>query len=413
MRESRPRIDREAVVRLWLMRQGLIDLERSSRGRKPLDAAAFVAHLENAGGLQLDSVNVVDRAHYLTLWSRFGVYDRDDVDRWVWRDRLAYEYWGHEASILPISHLPLGRRRMRRFPPPSWQGRAWWERYSTSVGSKRRVLRRIREEGPLESADFSRRKGDTESVFGAIMPLTKEDTRTLKLLWHDGRLAVHERRHFRCVYDLAENVYPHAEPASVRDFEDSWLLRGLHANGAASEAHLVGYFTDTDLKAADRRRILDRNLRSNRVIEVEVEGHGGAWFVLAEDLEALRSASSTLAEPRGTTLLSPFDSLLWQRRRAEALLDFAYRVEIYVPPAKRRFGYYAMPIFHDGRLVGQVDPKLDRAKGVLAIKKIGLEPGFAPDRRFESGLAASFESLRRFLGADSLTLPRGWKRRLA
>ncbi len=401
-------LDRDAVIRLWFVRQGLT----SPRGSVPLDAAAFTAHLEQAGGLQLDSINVVDRAHYLTLWSRFGDYDRADVDNWIWRQRLAYEYWGHEASILPISHLPLGLRRMRRFPPPTWSNRAWWSRYCTSTGSKRRVLRRVREEGPLESADFSRRAGDTESVFGAIMPLTKEDTRTLKLLWHSGRLAVHERRHFRCVYDLAENVYEAVVPARVSAFEDSWLLRGLVANGVASEAHLVGYFTDADLMAADRRRVIQRNLRAKRIFEVEIEGVPAVCYVSASDLELLTTASESLPAPRGTTLLSPFDSLLWQRRRAEELLGFSYRVEIYVPAAKRRFGYYALPILHEGRLVGQVDPKLDRNAGVLQIKKIGLEPDFRPDRHFERGLAEAFDSLGAFLGAKRLTLPHGWRRRL-
>lgn len=406
MRRSRPKLDRDAVIRLWLERQGLA----LPRGAHVLDAAAFTGHLERTGGLQLDSINVVDRAHYLTLWSRFGAYDRERVDRFVYRDRLAYEYWGHEASILPISHLPLGLRRMRRFPPKLWRGRAWWPKYSTSAGSKRRVLRRVRAEGPLESAHFERRHADTESVFGSMMPLHKEDTRSLKLLWHAGRLAVHTRRHFRCVFDLAERVYPDVEPASLAALEDSWLLAGLGANGVASEAHLVGYFTDTDLLAADRRRVIARNLRAGRVVEARVEGVRGDCYVLAEDLAALESAVAAPPRPEGTTLLSPFDSLLWQRKRAEELLGFAYRVEIYVPAAKRRFGYYALPILHDGRLVGQVDPKLHRDRGELEIKAIGLAPGVQRDRQLDRGLAEAFDSLRTFLGADRLTLPPGWRR---
>ncbi len=153
---------------------------------------------------------MVDRAHYLTLWSRFGAYDRQKLDRWVSRDRIAYEYWGHEASLLPISHLPLGRRRMRMFPEERWLRFTWWQRYETTAASKRRVLKRLRDEGPLESMHFTSaapgRNADgppVASVFG-----TKEDTRSLKLLWHAGKVAIRERRHFRCVYDLAERVYP-------------------------------------------------------------------------------------------------------------------------------------------------------------------------------------------------------------
>ena len=111
------RLDRATIVRLWLQRQGL----SRPRGTERLTRSTLTDHLERTGALQVDTINVVDRAHYLTLWSRFGPYDRRRLDRWVYRDRAAYEYWGHEASILPISHLPLGLRRMRRFPPESWK----------------------------------------------------------------------------------------------------------------------------------------------------------------------------------------------------------------------------------------------------------------------------------------------------
>ncbi|WP_419163874.1 DNA glycosylase AlkZ-like family protein [Candidatus Palauibacter sp.] len=210
IRRTPPRFSRDAVVRLWLHRQGLVQ----SRGSTPLDRRTFVDHLERTGALQLDSVNVVDRAHYLTLWSRFGSYDRTRVDRWVYGERLAYEYWGHEASILPISHLPLGRRRMRRFPPPSWSSRKWWDRYATSTASKRRVLRRLRAGGPLESADFAPRPEELGEETDSLGWRRREDKRSLKLLWHDGRLAVSDRRHFRCIYDLAERVYPEGPVAS-------------------------------------------------------------------------------------------------------------------------------------------------------------------------------------------------------
>ena len=114
--DSKPVITRQQVINLWLARQGLLSLAKKPK----LNKSRFVQLLENTGGLQIDSVNVVDRAHYLTLWSRFGSYNRKLVDKWVYEDRVAYEYWGHEASILPISHLPHGKRRMKDFPPDSW-----------------------------------------------------------------------------------------------------------------------------------------------------------------------------------------------------------------------------------------------------------------------------------------------------
>ena len=264
------RVSADQVVRLWLHRQGL----SVPRASTPFSRGSLTDHLDRTGALQLDTISVVERAHYLTLWSRFGAYDRRMLDRWVYGDRLGYEYWGHEASLLPISHLPLGLRRMRRFPPESWSGKAWWSLYQTSTTSKRRVLRRLRDEGPLESLDFERNAEeiDQRGPTGEVMPLGKEDSRSLKLLWHRGRVAVHSRRHFRCVYDLAERVYPAVEATTPAEFEDSWLLAGLSGNGIASEAHLANYWTAPDLKTANRKRVIGRNLKKKRIVEVRVEG---------------------------------------------------------------------------------------------------------------------------------------------
>jgi len=396
-----PVVSRDAVTRLWLHRQGL-----ARPHERPLDREALVDHLERTGALQLDSINVLDRGHYLTLWSRFGPYDRAELERWIYRDRVAYEYWGHEASILPISHLPLGLRRMRRFPTEAWTSKSWWKHFSTSTASKRRVLRRLRDEGPLESVDFERLPGDPEAT--GTMPLSKEDKRTLKLLWHDGRVAVRSRRHFRCLYDIADRVYPRVDPAGTRELEDSWLLIGLSGNGIASERHLVNYMTAPTLRSAERKQVIERNLKRGRIVKVRVKDARGPFYALPEHLDALDDAP----EPGGTTLLSPFDSLLWQRGRAEELLDFAYRVEIYIPPPRREYGYYVLPILHDGRLVGRLDPKLHRARSALEVRTLHLEPGFEATTGFVAGLRDALESLAVFVGADDLRLPRDWMRTL-
>jgi uncharacterized protein YcaQ len=400
-RSSPPRIARDHVVRLWFHRQGLA----RPRGSEPLSEAALADHLERTGALQLDSVNVVDRAHYLTLWSRYDAYDREALDEWVYNGRVAYEYWGHEASVLPLSHLPVSRRRMRRFPG-RWQEKSWWPRFTTSTASRRRVLRRLRSEGPLESAHFERRPDEDE---GDPFFLPKEDKRSLKLLWHAGRVAVAARRHFRCVYDLAERVYPEGPAASLSELEDSWLLVGLAGNGIATERHLTNYLTSPTLQAASRKRVIARNLERKRIVEVRVDGLAGPCYALPEHLEGL----ADLPEPQGTTLICPFDSFLFQRQRAEDLLDFSYRIEIYVPPPKRKFGYYVLPILHDGRLVGRLDPKLHRDRAVLEIKSLHLEPGFESTKTFERALGDTLADLAGFLGADDLELPRGWGARLS
>ncbi len=384
---------------MWLYRQGLT----YPRTARKLTREAFTAFLEQVGGLQVDSISVVERAHYLTLWSRFGPFGRDQVDEWVYRERVAYEYWGHQASILPISHLPLGMRRMRRFPPVSWKEASWWPLYAVPPAVKRRVLSRLRVEGPLQSADFKRRREDG-SVGGAL-PLPHEEKRALQLLWHSGKVAVHDRHHFRRLYDLAERIYPaDVTPATTRALEDSWLLVGLAGNGIASERHLVNYWTSPGLAAAARQRVIARHIKSRRIVKVRLLGLQDPFYGLPEHLDGL----SDVPVPRGTTLICPFDSLLWQRQRAEELLGFRYRLEIYTPPRKRVFGYYVLPILHDGRLVGRIDPKYHRSRGVLEIKSVYLDhPDLEHDADFKAGLREAIAELGLFLQASSLQVPSG------
>ena len=392
-RRSRPKFTREAATRLWLHRQGF----DRPRGSTPLDAAAFVGHLERTGALQLDSVNVVDRAHYLTLWSRFGSYDRVDVDRWVYEDRLAYEYWGHEASILPISHLPLGRRRMRRFPPASWSGRAWWDRYATSTASKRRVLRRLRTEGPLESVDFQPQPAERDEKTDSLAWRLKEDKRSLKLLWHDGRVAVSGRRHFRCVYDMAERVYPDGPTASFTEYHDSWLLIALSGCGIAPERHLVNYFTGPELNAAERRRAIARNLRNKRIVEVEVEGLRGPCYALPEHLETIDGTCRNRPGPHSSAPSTPCCGSAGGRPNSSTSSTPSRSTS---PRRGGSTGYYVLPILHDGRLVGRLDPKLHRDRGVLEVRSLHLEPGFRRSARFETALHESLEDLADFLGGS-------------
>lgn len=397
-RAPRPRFSREEVTRLWFELQGL----HQPRGTRSLGKRTLREHLESTGALQLDSVNVLERAHYLTLWSRFGAYDRARLDRWTHRDGVAYEYWGHEASLLPISHLPHGRRRMRSIPE-AWKNKSWWKHFDTPVASRRRVLRRLREEGALESADFDRHPHEPTAAERADQGswLPKEDKRSLKLLWHTGRVAVRERRHFRQRYDLAERVLPDTPTSRTAEYEDSWLLLGLRGNGIAPERHLRNYFTAPNLDAASRKRVLARNLRAKRIVEVDVEGERAPWYALPEHLERATAAPA----PTGTTLVCPFDSFLWQRQRADELLDFEYRIEIYVPEPERKFGYYVLPILHDGRLVGRLDPKLHRDEGRLEIRALHLEPRFRPSARFRRELDATLADLAKFVGAERIDAP--------
>ena len=399
MPDQLPKISQQQVVRLWLSQQGLLECNQP----RTLTATSFVEELERLGGLQVDSVNVLDRAHYMTLWSRFGGYDRAQVDAWLYQDRLAYEYWGHEASILPISHLRLGKRRMKGFPPKRWENASYWSRYETSPESKRRVLKLIRQNGALESSDFeptAKDKADRSLLgWGSVIP--KEDKRSLGLLWHAGKLAIDSRVSFRKKFNLAERVYSaDIKAASLKEYHDSWLMIGLQGNGFASESHLKNYWTAPSLAAEERREVIQRNLRKKAIVAVQVEGCKETYYGLPEYLEA-----PTLPAPTGTTFICPFDSLLWQRQRAEDLLAFRYRIEIYVPEAKRQFGYYVLPILHDGSFAGRFDAKLHREESRLEVKAVFLEEEFKPSAEFRRNVKQRFSQFAEFLGAAKLQLP--------
>ncbi|MEZ4698043.1 MAG: crosslink repair DNA glycosylase YcaQ family protein [Rhodothermales bacterium] len=403
-----PTVTPEQVIRLWLRQQGLLNVDAPRR----LTQRALSDHLESTGGLQLDSINVLDRAHYLTLWSRFGAYDRRSVDRWIYEKKLGYEYWGHEATILPISHLPIGRRRMIRFPPPSFKNASWWTHYDVSTDVKRRVLRQLRSRGPLESAEFddgarAANGGTKRSASGTEWSVPREENRALKMLWHAGKVAVVGRRHFRQVFDLAERHYPDVNAATTRTYFDSWLLAGLRGNGVCPATHLRNYYTSPKLTATEQADVIRRCITNGSVREVRVAGSRAVHYALPEHLDEIAS----LDEASGTTLLSPFDSFLWQRRRAQDLLDFQYRVEIYVPKQKRVYGYYAMPILHNGRLVGRIDPKLHRESSRLEIASVHLEQGFRRTRAFDNGFREAVERLAEFVGASQIDLPPGWNGR--
>jgi uncharacterized protein YcaQ len=402
---------RRAVAALFLERQHLA----APRSRR-LTARTLLGFLEDVGGLQLDSINVVERAHHLTLWSRFGPYDRVAFERLAYRRRLLFEYWAHAACLVPASHFPAWRRAMLDY---SVRSRAWGSWLRKSRKTLAEVEAAIAASGPLGNLDFEhRRKAGSASGWWNWKPATH----ALDYLWMSGRTLVHSRTHFRKRFDLAERVMPEAascQPLS-RDAFLRWHLRQtLRALGAASEADLRMYLTFPRLARDDRRRTLRAALDGGEVVELEVEGSSGRWLALAEDLPALAAAGRRRRASAGTTLLSPFDSFLWHRERTRRLFGYDYKLEVYTPGHSRSHGYYSLPILHDGQLVGRLDPKTHRAERRLEVKAVHFEPWFAKgdappaaswgrlDREAAiAGLGEALRSLAAFVGCEELALGR-------
>lgn len=373
-----------AASRLFLARQGL-----SAPRSEPLTRPALERCVARTGGLQLDSINVVERAHRLTLWSRFGAYDPADLDRWVYGERALFEYWSHAACLVARAHLPAWRRVMADYKTRHTGWSNWLRRNARAVDA---VLAEAEARGPLKGGDFTRPKRR-----GAGWWNWDATQHALHYLWMAGRLGVAARVNFEKVYHLAEEVLPAAEPLAAAEFPLWHLRTSLAAMGAATERDLRLYMTFPRQRRAERGTALKALLKSGEAVEVKVEGSAERWYALAADVPALEDPPPAA----GTTLLSPFDSLMWHRERVVRLFGFDYKIEVYTPAPKRRFGYYVLPILHEGRLVGRLDPKNHRDRRVLEIRRVHLEPGEAKDAEsILAGTAGALTSLAAHLKAD-------------
>jgi hypothetical protein len=399
-----------AVTALFLERQHL------SRPRaRRLTPARLLRFVEDTGGLQMDSINVIDRAHYLTVWSRFGPYDRARLDRLAYRRRLLLEYWAHAACLVPASMLPWWKRAMLdyRLQHTGWSG--WLRRNTRLLGL---VTEAVRANGPMGHAEIeARRPRRATGGWWNWRPVQH----AIHYLWMTGVLTVHSRRHFQKRFDLLERATPAAsgtEAVSTEEFLRWHIERSLHAMGAATELDLSRYLTFPRLSPPARRSALRAMVAEGLVTEIAVEGRRERWLALTRDLPALRRAGRRRTPSDGTTLLAPFDSLLWHRDRVSRLWGFDYRIEVYTPGPKRVHGYYTLPILHHGHLIGRLDAKTHRGARWLEVRHVHFERwlarGEAPpagwgrvDRdQMVAGLADAVASLAAFVGADRVTLGR-------
>ncbi|MEX2290367.1 MAG: crosslink repair DNA glycosylase YcaQ family protein [Mycobacteriales bacterium] len=315
------------------------------------------------GLLQIDSVNVFERAHHLPLFSRLGPYDRELLARAAYVHRDLFEYWGHEASLLPVDTHRLLRWRMER----AAAGEEGWGRTVRILRERpdfvAHVLQRIVEEGPATAGELH--EGERPTGPWWDWSLTKV---ALEHLFWAGRVTTSTRRGFERVYDVPERVLPPrvlAAPTPPREEAQRELVRiAARAHGVATGRDLRDYFRlRVDEAAAAVRSLVE----AGELLAVQVEGWRGPAY--------LWPGSRVPRRVRASALLSPFDPLVWERSRTSRLFGFDYRIEIYVPAPKRVHGYYVLPFLHDEALRARVDLKSDRRAGVLRVLASWLEPG--------------------------------------
>jgi len=347
--------------------------------------------VEHLGALQLDPITTVARSEHIVLWSRMGRYDLADLDRAMYRERRLFEYG---SWILPASDFDLHRDAMRRYlkGPTTRQRyvRAWLD---SNVAFRRAVVGQIRKRGPLRSRDL---------VDQAVVPWRtggwndgRNVGRMLDALWKVGVLAIVGRDGSERIWDLAERCYPRAvSKISVRESVFRRMAAQLRTRGVARADHF-GFGMEGRLPGW--REALRELERLHIAEPVLVKGLTGEWYLHKTALE--RGSF----RPR-TTLLSPFDQLVSNRERAEELFGFRFKLEMYIPSAKREFGYYVMPILHGDRLIGRIDPVFDRKSKTFRVNAVYAEPDAPPSAA--AGVAKAIRDLALGVGAKRIDMRR-------
>jgi uncharacterized protein YcaQ len=380
----------DAVRALLLAAQGL------AAPPPPADKAAVLAAIRRMGLLQIDTIHIVARSPYFVLWSRVGPYDPRWLDELLAEGAL-FEYWSHAACFLPIEDFALYRGAMneRHTDSASWQ--RWIAEHQPVI---QRVLERVREAGPVRSADFVReQKGGTWWDW-------KPEKIALELLFDRGQLMIARRENFQRLYDLQERVLPGWDDSDLPSPEEvrrRKVLASVRALGVAPARWVPDYFR---LKKTGIVKLIEQLAAEGLLVPVRVEGWDAPAFVHPDNLAEAEAAAAGTLRSTVTTLLSPFDPVVWDRARALELYNFHYRIEVYTPAAKRTYGYFTLPILHRGQVVGRLDPKAHRSRGVFEVKALHLEPWVSLDEELIHGLAAALRSCAGWHGTPAIELGR-------
>ncbi|MEM5326644.1 crosslink repair DNA glycosylase YcaQ family protein [Paraburkholderia sp. JHI2823] len=388
-----PTLPLAAARTLHLAAQGLLAPPRRKATKDDLlDAIRRMAQL------QIDTIHVVARSPYFVLFSRVGAFEPAWLDAHLAEGRL-FEYWSHEACFLPIEDYGLLRHRMLDPSGMGWKYAAGWHaQHRDEIDA---LVARIRSEGAVRSADFARAEGKKGSGWWDWKP----EKRHLEVLFATGALMVAERRNFQRVYDVTERVLPHWNDA--RDLppravaERELLLRSCRALGVIRADWAADYFRLPRRPYADALHAL---ADAGELLPVRVEGWKHDAFVHRDYAALIDDAASGTLASTVTTLLSPFDPVVWDRKRALALFDFDYAIECYLPAAKRKYGYFVLPILHRGRLIGRVDAKAHRAQAVFEVKSLYLEPGVRTSGRLVADVRRALQRCADWHGTPELRI---------
>ncbi|OGO40746.1 MAG: hypothetical protein A2W36_01370 [Chloroflexi bacterium RBG_16_58_14] len=390
-----------AVRSLALHAQGLTHPDAQP---VPPTPDAIQQTVERLGCVQIDTLHVVQRSHYLVLWSRLGTYAPADFERLAFEpdDRRLFEGWQRCASYIPLKDF---RYQLPRFQRMQDTSAIWYHRWLALEQNREmvpQVLERIQQEGGLRTADF-KYDGPRRGSWWDWKPAKV----ALEYHFDSGRLMIGKRVNFQRVYDLTERVLPEwveTTPPTPEERDRYWIEQGARALGICHPMQAVEY---SYRKRTPGKVILEELLREGVLMPVQAEqadGKSAELVVHRDNLELMQQAADGALKAERTTFLSPFDSLFWAKGRDAQLWNFRHCLEAYIPEPKRQWGYFCLSILHKGRLVGKFDPKLERQSGILRLKALYLEPGIALDEELVHDVASAMSDFMRFHKAKELVV---------
>lgn len=384
---------------------------------------------DQLGCIQIDPIPVVDRTQYLVMFSRVGPYDRTVFDKFVYEDRQAFEFWAHAASIVRTSDLPIHRHYMNRPMRKAEETKSEWVKrfrvwLEANEAFREYVLATLHEKGPLAAEDIEDRAVVNWESSG--WSSSRNVNLMLEILWDRGQIFVAGRNGTRRFWDIPERVLPGwkaVEQISEEEMVRRAAVIAIRALGVATEKHIKYHFTRGRYPGLGK--VLKDLVKEGVLQGVEIVGDGepsafptpaGAWYIHAGDLPLLEQLKAESWGQR-TVLLSPFDNLICDRARTAWMFNYDFRIEIYVPPAKRKYGYYVLSALDGDRFIARVDPKMDRKTGILTLNTVHAEPGVEVSPQTGQSLAGAVQELAEFLGAKEIalngTVPDGWRKAMS
>ena len=388
-------------------------------GNVPVASAdAILDVVRDLGCLQLDPTSAVARSHLIVLWSRLGVYDPALVDRLIYEDRQMFEYWAHVASIVLTEDYPIHHWRMRNYSGSSLDSSdSWAQRVSGWISENQALCDYILGEITAKGARLSRELEPDGKIANSWTSRGwtngRNVSRMLDFLWAQGKIMVTGRSGVQKRWDLSERSLPEWTPRDLVETEQVVRIaaqKALRALGVATIQQIKEHYTRG--RYPNLPAILQDLENEGRIQRIDVEGVRGTYYIHVDDLPLLDQIEAGEWQPR-TTLLSPFDNLICDRKRTEALFDFSFRIEIYVPADQREYGYYVLPILHGDRLIGRIDPVFDRKAKTLNVNHIYAESDAPADAA--PAIRDSIKSLAEFIGAQQIAygeVADVWKRKI-